>query len=95
MTSNFDSTQLLENEISLLNIERFLSTFENEEITTVGIKNIFNFDSKEFDKIKAKLKEMKDVGMMLKDKDVLSFFDERIKVILTYRIIKFIIFKYL
>jgi len=80
MTDNFDKCGVIENEISLINLEAYLLNFQAEELINSGLKNIFNFDVKEFDKIKAKLKEMKDVGEVLNDKDILKFFEDRINV---------------
>jgi hypothetical protein len=77
--SSFDKYEVIDSELSLVNIENYFSKFDEDELNELKIKDILTFDLKEFDLIKEKLKEFQEVGKKLNDSEIDKFLEEKIK----------------
>lgn len=69
----FDSTY------STININTFLSKFNEEELESLNLDLIFGCDIGEYRSIESKLEELKNLGKNLKDKTISEFFRNKIK----------------
>jgi hypothetical protein len=77
--NNFDHFETLAQDLSLINLENYLSKFEEDELDSLRIKDILTFDLKEFDQIKAKLEEFIQIAEKLNDQEIKDFLKAKIK----------------
>lgn len=77
--NSFDNYESLDTELSLIPLENYLSKFDEEELADLTIKDILTFDLKEFDNIKEKLEEFKEIGKKLNDSKIDDFLNEKIR----------------
>ena len=78
--ANFDKFETIDLESSLVNLNSYFSKFNEDEASKLTIKDIFTFDIEEFDNVINKINEFKSVGEQLNDKELVSFFEKKIKV---------------
>jgi hypothetical protein len=77
--NSFDQFETIDCELSLINLENYLSKFSEDELDQLCVKDILTFDMKELDKMQAKLEEFKLMGMKLNQDDIREFLEEKIK----------------
>jgi len=71
---------MIEQELSLLNLENYLSKFDDDELDHLTIKNILTFDLEELDIIKNKLLELKEISQKLNDYELNTMLEKKLKV---------------
>jgi hypothetical protein len=64
----------------LLNLENYLSKFDDDEIDHMTLWNILTFDLEELDMIKNKLLELKEISQKLNDYELNTMLDKKLKV---------------
>lgn len=77
--NSFDKYDVIDSELSFVNLENYLSKFDEDELSELKTKDILTFDLKEFEKIKRKLEEFREVGKKFNDNDLNNFFNDKIK----------------
>lgn len=80
MIDSFDDYEIIEQELSLLNLENYLSKFDDDELDHLTPKNILTFDLEELDIIKNKLLELKEISQKLNDYELNTMLDKKLKV---------------
>jgi hypothetical protein len=77
--NSFDRYDIIDNEMSFVNLQNYLSKFQEDELSELKIKDILTFDPQEFVKIKNKFEEFKDIGKKFNDTELNEFFDDKIQ----------------
>jgi len=63
-----------------LNLENYLSKFDDDELEHLTLKNILTFDLEDLDIIKKKLLELKEVSQKLNDYELNVMLEKKLKV---------------
>lgn len=63
-----------------MNLENYLSKFDDDELEHLTLKNILTFDLEELDIIKKKLLELKEVSQKLNDYELNVMLEKKLKV---------------
>ncbi len=79
--NSFDDYEFIEQGLSLLNLENYLSKFDNDELDHLTLKNILTFDLEELNIIKNKLIELREVSQKLNDYELNVIIEKKLKVI--------------
>ena len=77
--NSFDKYDSIDSELSFVNLDNYLSKFDEEELNQLKIQDILTFDPKLFEKIKRKLEEFREIGKKFNDEELNNFFNEKIK----------------
>jgi hypothetical protein len=77
--NSFDPFQTLDSELSLINLENYLSKFDEDELAQLSIKDILTFDISEFDTLKNKMESLREMGIKLNDSELGEFLNMKIK----------------
>lgn len=63
-----------------MNLENYLSKFDDDELEHLTLKNILTFDLEDLDIIKKKLLELKEVSQKLNDYELNVMLEKKLKV---------------
>jgi hypothetical protein len=77
--NSFDKYDVIDSELSFVNLENYLSKFDEDELTQLKTKDLLTFDQREFEKIVKKLEEFREIGKKFNDEELNNFFNEKIK----------------
>lgn len=80
LINNFDNHEIIDSELSLINIENLLSKFEEEEIAEMKVRDFLSFGLEDFEITKKKIQELLDVTQKyFYDEEMVLFLDDKLK----------------